>query len=334
MTAFVPVTPLSTSSLTPTKASSSFVTPLTSARVSRNAAGPRMSMHPYSTVVDEFFARDVTRQYVAKACPTGVPPIQCIEGSTSSAPYDLRTLKRQSQLRYRQLPTAVKIHNMYETRKEALIACHGCSHEEDRVLNNPIMASAMLLGKAESERSCNRYIESSGLAEDAMCRSVENIYMKAVNPGGVFSPACTDGQAKYEAYLMAVRGKATAFRAAQYSPAAKAGAAFAARKRATARNHICVYEDKLYNKFPRMAGSMRPSFGYYGKLLDLCIRLISVGSGHPFASCVLTDCSCSPLFRCQLHSLRARLMVPKRPSAVLRETLAMFLLLRSLARCL
>lgn len=125
------------------------------------------------------------------------------------------------------------------------------------------MASAMLVGKAESDRACNRYIQSSGPVEDMMCRSVENNYMKAVNPSGVFSTACTDGQARYEAYLMAVRGKATEYRAGQYSPAAKAGAAYAARKRATARNHVCVYEDGLYNKYPRMAGSIRPSFGYY-----------------------------------------------------------------------
>ena len=32
---------------------------------------------------------------------------------------------------------------------------------------------------------------------------------------------------------------------------------------AIARNHICVYEDGLYSKYPRMAGSIRPVFGYY-----------------------------------------------------------------------
>lgn len=232
-------------------------TPLTRPSVAR------VTMSGYSPIVDEFFAKDVTRQYIAKACPTGVPPIQCIEGTTAEEPYALRTLKRQSQLRYRQLPVSVRVHNMYETRKNALVAAHGCSHEEDRVINNPMLASAMALGQAESNRACNRYIVSSGPAEDMMCRSVENIYSAAVNGGGVFTTACTDGQAKYEAYLNQVRYKSTAFRAKQYSPAAREGAKFAARKMAIARNHICGYEDGLYAKYPRLAGSMRPAFGYY-----------------------------------------------------------------------
>lgn len=96
-----------------------------------------------------------------------------------------------------------------------------------------------------------------------MCRSVENIYMKAVNGSGVFTTACTDGQAKYEAYLCQQRGQATEFRAKQYPAVAKEGAKFAARAQAIARNHICVYEDNLYAEYPRLAGSMRPSFGYY-----------------------------------------------------------------------
>lgn len=40
---------------------------------------------------------------------------------------------------------------------------------------------------------------------------------------------------------------------------------FNARKMAIARNHnmVCLYEDSLYAKFPRMVGSIRPAFGYY-----------------------------------------------------------------------
>lgn len=252
--AFVTAVPLRQASWTsPSKEAAPLARPSTA----------RVSMMSYSPTVDEFFAKDVTKQYIAKACPSGVPPIQCIEGTTADEPYALRTLKRQSQLRYRQLPVSMRIHNMYETRKAALISCHGCSHEERRVLGNPMLASAMALGQAESNRACNRYITSSGPAEDMMCRSVENVYSAAVNGGGVFTTACTDGQAKYEAYLAQVRGKSTAFRAKQYSVAAREGSKYAARKMAIARNHICVYEDGLYAKYPRVAGSMRPAFGYY-----------------------------------------------------------------------
>jgi len=223
----------------------------------------RFSMGMSSPLVDEFMAKDVTKQYIAKACPSGVPSLQCIEGTTFDEPWDSRTLKRQSELRYRQLPVSLRIHNMYETRKNALIAAHGCTHEENRVLNNPILASAMVIGQAEATRACNRYIVSSGPAEDMMCRSVENIYMKAVNGSGVFTSACTDGQAKYEAYLNKVRCGSTAFRAKQYSASQKESAKYAAKRMAIARNHICVYEDGLYSKYPRLAGSMRPAFGYY-----------------------------------------------------------------------
>eukprot|EP00171_Calliarthron_tuberculosum_P008654 IDg8654t1 len=195
----------------------------------------RVTMSGYSPVVDEFFAKDVTRQYIAKACPSGVPPLQCIEGTTADEPYALRTLKRQSQLRYRQLPVSVRVHN---------IISHGARPSR----GEPRMQPLYRIKRA---------------AEDMMCRSVENIYSSAVNGGGVFTTACTDGQAKYEAYLNQVRCKSTAFRVKQYSPAAREGAKFAARKMAIARNHICVYEDGLYAKYPRMAGSMRPAFGYY-----------------------------------------------------------------------
>jgi hypothetical protein len=62
-----------------------------------------MAASGYNPRVDAFFAQDVRKQYIAKACPSGVPSLQCIEGTTASEPYDLRTLKRQSQLRYRQV---------------------------------------------------------------------------------------------------------------------------------------------------------------------------------------------------------------------------------------
>lgn len=217
----------------------------------------------YNATFDEFCAQDVKKQYIAKACPSGVPSLQCIEGNTFDAPYEARTLKRQTQLRYRQLPVSVQVHNMYEARKNAIIACHGCSHEESRVIGMPLLANSMTLGQAEASRACNRYIVSSGPAEDMMCRSVENIAMKAINGSGVFSVACTDGQAKYEAYLNQTRGKAAEFRALQYSPAMAEGAKFAARQRAISRNHICVYEDGLYSNYPRMAGTMSTEFGYY-----------------------------------------------------------------------
>jgi hypothetical protein len=217
----------------------------------------------YDAAVDEYFALSARRQYISKACPSGEIGIQCIEGNTKDAPYEARTLIRQSQLRLRQLPVSVQVHNMYENRRAAIVACHGCSHEELQVIRSPKLAASMLLGQAEADRACNRYITSSGPAESMMVRAVENNYMKAVNGGGTFSTACTDGQAKYEAYLAQCRGKASQFRAVQYSSGAQAGAKFAARKRAITMNHICLYEENLFNKFPRMAGSMRPAFGYY-----------------------------------------------------------------------
>jgi hypothetical protein len=50
--------------------------------------------------------------------------------------------------------------------------------------------------------------------------------------------------------------------------AAQAGAKFAARKRAITQNHICMYEETLFHAYPRMSGSMRPSFGYYQPIVQ------------------------------------------------------------------
>lgn len=200
------------------------------------------------------------RQYVQKACPSGVPPIQCIEGATADQPYAARTLKRQSQLRYRQLPTSVRVHNYYEMRKAAIVAAHGCSHEEGRVIQYPAMASAYVLGQAEASKACVRYFDPAGPAEVAMKRSVENLYKKAVNPSGVFSTACTDGQAKYEAYLMQLRGKSAEFRAKQYSVGEREAMKYAARKQAlSAKGHDCSAEEVIFSKFPIVASAMRPS---------------------------------------------------------------------------
>lgn len=119
----------------------------------------------------------------------------------------------------------------------------GCNDEEVKVAHNPQLAGNMVFGSAEADMACNRYIVSSGLVEDYLCKSVENVYMKAVNGSGVFSNACTDGQAKNEAYLYQVREGSTAFRRKQYSPYVKEHAKYQARKRATDREHVCVYED-------------------------------------------------------------------------------------------
>lgn len=213
-----------------------------------------------SPIVDEFMASSVHRQYIQKACPSGVPPIQCVEGTTADEPYALRTLKRQSQLRYRQLPTSVRIHNYYEMRKAAVTAAHGCSHEEDRALEYPTMAAAYVMGQAEASKACIRYFKPAPGAETHMTRSVEQSYKAAINRSGVFSTSCTDGQARYEAYLMAVRGGSTRFRAHQYSTPEKEGMKFAARKQALAHHaHNCSFEEKIFCDFPIVASAMRPS---------------------------------------------------------------------------
>jgi hypothetical protein len=189
----------SKSAFTPTNVAASSAHPrATRASPARPTA---ITMVGYSPAVDEYFATSARRSYINKACPTGEISIQCIEGNTKDAPFEARTLIRQSQLRFRQLPVSVQIHNMYENRRAAITACHGCSHEESQVVANPRLAASVLLGQAEAERACNRYIVSSGPAENMMVRAVENQYMAAVNGSGVFSSACTDGQAKYEAYL-------------------------------------------------------------------------------------------------------------------------------------
>lgn len=126
-----------------------------------------------------------------------------------------------------------------------------------------MLAAAISLGNVEANRACKRYIQSSGKAEDMLCRSADNMYSRAMNGSGVFSTACTDGQAKGEAYLAKVRAGSTVFRVNQYSPIAKASAEYGARKFAKSRKPVCLYKGGLYTKYSRLAGSLRPDFGYY-----------------------------------------------------------------------
>jgi len=242
--------------------SNGFVGERVASRESACARGPTMLLNA-NPVVDDFMARSVRRQYIQQASPTGVPSVQCIEGSTYAAPYESRTLARHAAFRARQLPVAMQIHNLHETRRAAFAAAHGCSHEEGRVSQFPKMAAAYLIGQAEAARACNRYIENSSPAEKYMCEAVERVYTAKMAGSGEFTVACTDGQAKGEADLAAERGKAAQFRAKQYSAAQKAGAAYAAKKWAREQGRGCDYEEVRFDEYPRLAGSMRPEFGMY-----------------------------------------------------------------------
>lgn len=262
MAAFISATPLSTTPFLSTTKKSTLsnrpVTLKTSPKALANTSNTSGIFAPgkYSNVVDKFFANDIRRQYMAKgALPD--PPLTAVQGSNSDAPHALRAAARENELRYRQLPVAVRLHNMYESRRQALSACTGFSSEEERVLANPMLASAMAVGKAEADRSCIDYIESSGAVEDYLCNAVEKGYVATPKPPGLDDPAAYDG------YQRDMRLRTEELRTKQHTTAEKLGAAFAARKVAFSPNQICAYDDDLYSLYPRLAGSMRPGYGYY-----------------------------------------------------------------------
>lgn len=236
----------------------------TSTRPKESITTPHMSLYPYSPQVDEYFAKSVMKKCIQKACPTGVAPIQCIEGTTFYEPYEARTLKRQSQLRYRQMSKGSKLKAMYINRQRAIIIANGCSHEESQIVNNPMMARALIMGKYESERACSRYITPKNKVDACLARSSFNYFGRMISGRGTFSTATTNGQAKYEAYLSSVRAGSVEFRKKQYSTAQKLAANYASIKAVMSRKTICLFKTSVYTPYPAYSASMiTPYTGFY-----------------------------------------------------------------------
>lgn len=248
---------LGASTFTAPAAAAACALPARPARAAARPAAVRMG------VVDDYMAASVIRQYKAAAVPGGVYTPQCTEGSVPGDADAKRTYATTQAFRARQATPRAAAANRFETRCRALIAAHGCSHEEARVVAFPSMAANMVIGQAEALRACSRYQTPASAAEKYMAAAVERTYAAVQCPTGEFT-VCTDGAAKGEADAARVAGGSAAYRARTLSTGAKAQGRFNAAAYATAQyGHGCGYEEALFAAYPAVAGAMRPATGAY-----------------------------------------------------------------------
>mmetsp|Transcript_10750 Transcript_10750/g.22850 ORF Transcript_10750/g.22850 Transcript_10750/m.22850 type:complete len:297 (-) Transcript_10750:157-1047(-) len=230
------------------------------ARITRN----RDAAANIVSKADDFFARSVTMQYKAFACPTGVYSVQCAEGSVKGAAHEKRAMSASAAYRLSQAPAAFKAHALFENRKHAIIASHGCQHEEDLFVRYPKLAAAYVMGQKEAARSCSRYVEPESIEEEFMAAAVDKQMKMRGAPFGVYSLSCAEANQKGQAEQARVAALAVAFRSTQKSESERTGERYAASK--YARDHFghgCEHEEQEFNKFPACGAAMRSSaYGY------------------------------------------------------------------------
>ncbi|KAA8495886.1 R-phycoerythrin gamma chain, chloroplastic [Porphyridium purpureum] len=230
------------------------------ARVARNKSQAKKILEK----ADEFFARSVTMQYKAFACPNGVYDIQCTEGTVKGAAYEKRAMAVSAAFRAKQASPAAKARALFENRRHAIIASHECQHEEDLFVRFPKLSAAYMMGKTEAMRTCSRYVVPDSLEEEYMAASVDRQMKERACPGGVYASSCVEGNAKGQAEQARVAALATAFRSAQKSASKTTAERYSSA--AYGRDHFahgCSYEESVFNTYPATAAAMRSkSYNY------------------------------------------------------------------------
>jgi len=209
---------------------------------------------------DEYMAKGINMVYKRTAAASGVYTTKCAESTTPGGAEFKRVFNRISAFKAAQKSPAAKATQKFQNRRKAIIAAHGCHHEEVQFCNNPMSASVYLAGRNEASGTCIRYATPSSAAEEYMARSVADQKRRPSAAGGVFrvSPYCTDGHAKGQAEQRRVAALAGEFRAVQQGPSATSAAAYkAATEALTVYGHgDCNAEEVIYRNYPATAMAM------------------------------------------------------------------------------
>lgn len=214
---------------------------------------------PKVTRADTYMAGCVTKQYKETACSNGLFGVKCTEGTTRGMAEESRVMSLATDFRRGTRDMITKYGDVFESRKMAIVACHGCDYEEKLVLNYKRVASTMVTGQSEADGVCARYADSADPAEKYMtdCVDKQNKF-RAVN-GGLYGVMCQDASVSGMAEFKRTIALAAKFRAGQLPKIVieqnKFNARMYGRERYAA---FCEYEEGLFNKYPSTAMAMRP----------------------------------------------------------------------------
>ncbi|OSX69378.1 hypothetical protein BU14_1573s0002 [Porphyra umbilicalis] len=222
--------------------------------------GKRSGAAKIMAKADEFMAKGINMQYKRTAVPNGEYTTKCAEATQHGGAEFKRVFNRITAFKAAQKSPAAKATAKFQNRRKAIIAAHGCHHEEVQFCNNPMSAAVYLAGRNEAMGTCIRYATPSSEAEDYMCRVVLDIKRRPSSAGGVYRPSvfCTDGHAKGQAEQRRVATLAGEYRAAQQSASATSAASFKAPMEAlTVYGHgDCNAEEEIYRNYPAVAMAM------------------------------------------------------------------------------
>lgn len=217
----------------------------------------------YLLAADKYMSQCITKQYKMTAAPYGTYNMQCTEGTIRGQANYARNLSLSASFRMTQRSVSQKFADYTETRRKAIIGAHGCSYEENLLTTFPSSARSYILAGAEAKSSCSRYATESSTEETYMAASVTKQYMMQKTPNGIYGLNCSDGNQKGLAEYKRVQALAAQFRAGQQPLLAQERIKFDSRKYARDYyGHLCSYEEKLFNKYPMVSASMRPSTSY------------------------------------------------------------------------
>lgn len=213
---------------------------------------------------DKYMSQCIVKQYKAMATPFGEFTVQCTEGTVRGQAEESRNAALSASFRLKHRTSAQKYGDFYEMRRQAIIGAHGCTYEESLLGRFPVSARAYVTSSSEARLNCVRYSAGSSSAEAYMASCVDKQMKYRAAPTGVYDVMCTEGNAKGVAEFKRVSSLSAKFRAKQMSPIAKEQAKF--NNAAYARTffaHDCSYEEALFNKYPAVSASMRPSTARY-----------------------------------------------------------------------
>lgn len=213
---------------------------------------------------DKYMAECIVKQYKMTAVPNGVYNVQCTEGTVKLQAEEARNAALSAQFRLKQRSSSQKFGDFTETRRKAIIAAHGCSYEEKLLDRFPMVARTYVTAGSEARGNCVRYANGVGPEEIYMSACVDKQMKFRAVPFGVYDVICNDGNAKHVPEYKRVSAMAARFRAQQLPETVKAQARYNNIKYARDFfTHECSYEENLFNKYPAVSASMRPSTARY-----------------------------------------------------------------------
>lgn len=280
MYAFAPSAPLAAAK--PALASTSFAAPLAPRRAARAPNAPTMVLSttirtPYKGTkpksysginvllakADEYMANSVRRQYLALSNPYGVYNLQCTEGSVKFAAEAARVRALNAQFRALQAGPAKRSFALFENRRAAIVASHGCHHEETQFADYSRVAATYNVARSEALGQCFRYAAPETVEEAAMVRYIDIQQNNAANPSGVYSTACNEGAARGQAEDVRIAALNVAYRQGQKSVVKLLNEKYEQKRAGYAATHGCEYEEGLVNKYPALGAAFRPkTYGY------------------------------------------------------------------------